>query len=159
MQCQRDVFSCVDTVFNPVYIALMLNRLPRTTESQPAWIVRDLYARSDSKTCWVVQVGESRFVPGGCDECERSDTLVDLNTRREDDGDCARCGAKGASIYFDGCRDSLTLLHFVAIAIFGEAPEETRKCDRCNLVMGHDYFRNDGDDVCAYCLTAAEVRS
>jgi hypothetical protein len=128
----------------------MLNKQPRT-ESQPAWFPRDIYARSDVKTCWVLQVGDARYVPGECDDCGGG-TLVDLNTRREDDGDCARCGEKGAFIYYDGCRDSLTLLRFVADALFGEEPAEKIACECCKRELDLQYFRLDGKDVCSWCL-------
>lgn len=124
---------------------MLTKHIPRDS----TWRFVDIYERSESKTCWVLMVGDARFVPGGCEEC--GDTLVDLNTRREDDGDCARCGAKGASIFYDGCRDSFTLLQFVAEAVFGDAPE-TMVCECCKRELAFSYFRCDGNDVCSWCL-------
>jgi hypothetical protein len=130
---------------------------PRQKLEAADWTVRDIYARSDVKTCWVLWVDGARFVPGDCSDCG-GDTLVDLNTRREDDGDCARCGARGASIYYEGCRDSFTLMHFVAIAIFGEEPEvpETIDCARCNRALGLEYYPLDSG-VCTWCTSEQEL--
>lgn len=85
------------------------------------WLVRDIYERSEHKTCWVIDTGEGRYVPGDCSDCG-GDTLVNLDTRRLDDGYCARCGAANATTFTDACRDSATLLFFAAAAILRVEP-------------------------------------
>ena len=126
-----------------------------THSESAAWICRDINPDHALRACFAVIVGQARYVPGSCDEC--GDTMVDLATRNEEInfGTCAKCGAVDTFIYYDGCRDSLTLLRLVAVAMFGEEPEETLECESCRRTFELQYFRCDGKDVCSFCLESA----
>jgi hypothetical protein len=127
------------------------------TNPLPDWIVKDVNPDHAPQSCFAICVGSARYVPGNCEYCD--DTVVDLATRAEDNthGDCARCGEAGAFVFYDGCRDSFTMLRLVALAMFGEEPEETLECSECGLVLELQYFKCDGEDICAWCMSASEL--
>lgn len=122
------------------------------------WTVRDVNPDHAPQACFAICVGSARYVPGNCEYCD--DTVVNLATRAEDNthGDCARCGEAGAFVFYDGCRDSFTMLHLVALAMFGAEPEETLACECCKRELEIQYFRLDGKDVCSWCLDSEAVR-
>lgn len=131
----------------------------RTVAGDAPWKVEDINPEHAISACWAIVIGEGlsrrRFVPGVCEECEHSDTLVAIETRAEDrdSGECARCGSAGTFIYFEGARDRISLLTNVANAMFPQSPLTSAlvECVECHRELELQYFHEDGE-TCAWCV-------